>query len=251
MYIRENVRRTIITDSDDFAALVASIKAHGVMQNLTGEVDDHGSVSIISGQRRYLAAQAASVSKVYVRLCAVENRGDRAAQGLMENLLREELNIVDTADAFHTLIQEGWSIEKIALTFNRTIQTVRKYLQIADWPDIAKNQIRENLEVFTAFLLFNQIGKAEHEDHDLLLARLRNLLKQAREADAKREKGIGEEGKAEAISDRRKIDRESRLQRLIRAKAVVSQKPGKEQIRVTLTFQNEQTFEEFAERLAK
>src|SRR5262249_54580357 len=189
--------------------------------------------------------------KVYVRLCAVEGRGERTAQGLMENLLREELNIVDTADAFHTLSHEGWSIEKIAQSFNRTIQTVRKYLQVADWPDIAKNLVRENLEIFTAFLLFNQIGKAEHEDHELLVARLRNLLKQSRETEAKKEKGIAKEEKTAAISDRRKTDRESQLQSLIGAKAVVSQKPGKEQIRVTLTFQNEQTFEAFAERLAK
>src|SRR5262249_13240779 len=157
-----NVRKTFKKDKD-YWALVDSIKEEGLAQNLTGEPTEDGQrAAVVSGQRRFSAAVDAGVLRVYVRLQAYDSNGKRIMQGLVENLLREELNAVDTADAFAALVEDKYTIEAIASRCNRSDQTIKKYLQIAAWPDIAKNIVRENIDVFPVILLFNQISKAEH-----------------------------------------------------------------------------------------
>jgi hypothetical protein len=158
-------------------------------------------------------------------------------------LLREDLNAVDTADAFASLIEEAWRVETIAARFNRTEQTITKYLQIAGWPDTAKNIVRENIDVFPVVLLFNQISKAEHEDHDLLMAKLRNLLKRARETEA-----VTKQLKNPEI-DSLNEQRVEILKQLLGVKAAVSQKNKSKPIRVTLSFKDQDAFEDFTRKL--
>jgi ParB family transcriptional regulator, chromosome partitioning protein len=247
LFIKDNIRQTIKKDAD-FKALVASIAEGGVLQNLTGEVMEDGRmVAIVSGQRRFLAASEAGIPKVYVRLTAFESQGKRIAHGLVENLLREDLNAIDTADAFASLIEEGWEQQVIAAQFNRSEQTIRKYLQIASWPDTAKNLVRENLDVFPVVLLFNQISKAEHEDHDLLLAKLRNILRRARETEA--EQHIPSKQRSIAAIDPLNQQREHLLKQLLGTKVVVSQKSEGKPIRVTLNFKDQDAFDVFTRKL--
>ena len=244
LFIRDNVRKTIKTDDADFKALVESIREDGMAQNLTGEVVEDGRrAAIVSGQRRLLAAIEAGLLKCYVRLVAFDNNGKRIVQGLVENLLREDLNAIDTADAFASLIEESWTVEAIAARFNRTEQTIKKYLQIASWPDTAKNLVRENLDAFPVALLFNQISKAEHEDHDLLMAKLRHLLKRARETET-----VAKQPKNPEI-DSLNQQRVEILKQLLGVKATVSQKNKTKPIRVTLSFKDEAAFEDFTRKL--
>jgi ParB/RepB/Spo0J family partition protein len=243
LFVKDNVRKTFKKD-DDYWALVNSIREEGLAQNLTGEPTEDGQrAALVSGQRRFFAAIDAGLSRVYVRLQAYDNNGKRIMQGLVENLLREELNAVDTADAFAALVEEKWTIEAIAARCVRSEQTIKKYLQIASWPDSAKNFVRENIDVFPVVLLFNQISKAEHEDHELLMAKLRNLLKRARETES-----VAKQPKSPEI-DSLNQQRVELLKQLLGVKAAVSQKNKAKPIRVTLSFKDESAFEDFTRKL--
>lgn len=243
LFVKDNVRKTFKKDND-YWALVDSIKEEGLAQNLTGEPTEDGQrAAVVSGQRRFSAAVDAGVSRVYVRLQAYDSNGKRIMQGLVENLLREELNAVDTADAFAALVEDKYTIEAIAARCNRSEQTIKKYLQIAAWPDSAKNLVRENIDVFPVVLLFNQISKAEHEDHELLMAKLRNILRRVRETDP-----LTKQAKNPEI-DSLNQQRVDHLKQLLGVKAAVSQKNKAKPIRVTLTFNDDDAFEAFTRRL--
>jgi ParB/RepB/Spo0J family partition protein len=243
LFVKDNVRKTF-KKNDDYWALVESIKKDGLAQNLTAEPTEDGQrASIRSGQRRLAACIDAGLSRVSVRLVTFDNNGNRVWQGVVENILREELNAVDTADAFASLVEDNWTIETIAARCNRSEQTIKKYLQIAAWPDTAKNLVRENIDVFPVVLLFNQISKAEHEDHELLMAKLRNLLRRARETEAVAKQPTNLE--LDSLNQQR-VDH---LKQLLGVKAAVSQKNKAKPIRVTLTFKDEDAFDAFTRKL--
>lgn len=94
---------------DEFALqeLAASIRAHGVLQPLivTAMPDRPGHFLIITGERRWRAAQLAGLAElpVLVREASPQQLLEWA---LVENLQREDLGPLEEAAAFHALIDE-------------------------------------------------------------------------------------------------------------------------------------------------
>lgn len=87
--------------------LAASIKHHGILQPLlVREKPGHqGYYQIIAGERRWRAAQLATVHEVPVRVCQLSD-SDAMAAALVENLQRADLNIVEEAEGFSRLLEE-------------------------------------------------------------------------------------------------------------------------------------------------
>ncbi|MDI2091127.1 ParB/RepB/Spo0J family partition protein [Commensalibacter oyaizuii] len=89
------------------AELAESIKHHGILQPLlVREKPGHqGYYQIIAGERRWRAAQLATVHEVPVRVCQLSD-SDAMAAALVENLQRADLNIVEEAEGFSRLLDE-------------------------------------------------------------------------------------------------------------------------------------------------
>ena len=99
--------------------LAASIREYGLIQPITVRPLDKGYYQIIAGERRWRASRAAGLKEVPVRILEAD---DKLAMelALVENLQREDLNPMEEAEGYHTLM------EQYGLTQEETSQRVGK-----------------------------------------------------------------------------------------------------------------------------
>lgn len=106
-------------DEAELQALADSISVHGVIQPLTVREMPNGYFQIIAGERRWRAARMAGLSDVPVVVIEADDR--KAMElALIENLQRQDLNPVEEALGYKTLMEE------YGLTQENTAQQVGK-----------------------------------------------------------------------------------------------------------------------------
>ena len=95
------------------ASLADSIRRYGILQPISVRVCD-GGYEIIAGERRFRAARLAGFSHVPCLVYEVD--GEKSAfLSVMENLLREDLNMFETAAAMDKLCREhGLTQDEVA-----------------------------------------------------------------------------------------------------------------------------------------
>lgn len=178
--VSENVRRSVNESSPEFLSLVDSIKQHGIRQNIIVDLQDGDPAKfklvVIAGQRRTLAGRQAGLKTVAALILRLQDRGQRLAEGLAENLFREDLHCLDQAEAYAALLEEGWTETQIAETFERRRKTILQFLRLARYPETAKQFIREHKEIFTAYLLFNKFIAKTWKSEAELLGRLTEVV---------------------------------------------------------------------------
>ena len=117
-------------DLGDLAELKESIKAHGVMQNLTVVPDTEG-YKILIGHRRF----AASDGILDELPCVIsEGLSDREQVGIMlvENIQRSDLSFVEQAHGFQMMMDLGETVETISKKTGCSAKTVKHRLAIAE-----------------------------------------------------------------------------------------------------------------------
>ncbi len=91
-------------DEDALAELADSIREHGVIQPLTVRKLSSGYYQIIAGERRWRAARLAGLTEIPA--VVIEADDQKAAElALVENLQREDLNPMEEAAGYQSLIQ--------------------------------------------------------------------------------------------------------------------------------------------------
>jgi ParB family chromosome partitioning protein len=118
-------------DPDSLATLAASIREHGVLQPIlvTEMIDGY---QLVAGERRLRAAQAAGLDRIPAVVRQLADR-QQLEVALVENLQREDLDPIETADAYHQLIEEfGFSQEDLATRVGRARSTVANTLRLLD-----------------------------------------------------------------------------------------------------------------------
>ncbi|WP_369283356.1 ParB/RepB/Spo0J family partition protein [Oscillibacter sp. GMB15532] len=91
-------------DGDALNDLADSIRRHGIIQPLTVRKLASGYYQIVAGERRWRAARMAGLSEVPVVVVEADDR--KAAElAMIENLQREDLNAMEEAAGFQSLIQ--------------------------------------------------------------------------------------------------------------------------------------------------
>lgn len=127
-------------DDAKMAELVSSIKAKGIIQPLVvRKVADH--YQIIAGERRWRAAQQAGLKKVPV---VTQEATEEVAieMALIENIQRENLNPVEEAAAYQSLIQAfSLTQEDVARRVGKERSTVANALRLLRLPD----QVQDDL----------------------------------------------------------------------------------------------------------
>src|SRR5262249_12495960 len=129
-----------------------------------------------AGQRRVLAGKKAGIKQGAALVLRMSGRGERLVEGLVENLLREDLHCLDQAEAYAALIEEGWTEEEIAEKFERRRRTIVEVLRLARSPKRAKALIRAHGEPFTAYLLFNKFVAKKWKNDDELFRALKETV---------------------------------------------------------------------------
>jgi ParB family chromosome partitioning protein len=184
--IEDNVRQEVDTSTPKFKELVDSIKREGILQNLIVEVRNgqNGTyLSLVSGQRRLLAAIEAGIQKATC-LLKEYNLAGRISVGLTENIVRQDLNCIEIAEGYAALRKEGWSEDEIAARFERGQRTIHRYLVIASWPEDVKQTMRKYPDVFTTRTIFNQFVSRGFKDENELRKAVESLVSKAIEPKA-------------------------------------------------------------------
>ncbi|HEY9834090.1 MAG TPA: ParB/RepB/Spo0J family partition protein [Stenomitos sp.] len=97
--------------------LIASVKAHGILENLLIRPlpDKDSSYELIAGERRYRAALAAGLTEVPVTIRCMTD--EQALQiSLVENLLREDLNPVEETEGILQLLAIRLQVASVEVT---------------------------------------------------------------------------------------------------------------------------------------
>ncbi len=111
-------------------ALAESITAQGVIQPIVVRPIDSGGYEIIAGERRWRAAQLASLQEVPVIVREVDDRA-AIAMALIENIQREDLNPLEEAQSLQRLIDEfGFTHEQAASAIGRSRSAVSNLLRL-------------------------------------------------------------------------------------------------------------------------
>lgn len=94
-----------VFDPEALQSLAESIETYGMIQPITVRRLDSGFYQIIAGERRWRAARIAGLKDVPVRILEADDK--RAMEmALVENLQREDLNPIEEAKGYRTLIEE-------------------------------------------------------------------------------------------------------------------------------------------------
>ena len=110
--------------------LADSIKAQGILQPIVARTGSNGHFEILSGERRWRAAQMAGLDRVPVVIKAVTDEA-AIAIGLIENIQREDLNPVEEGLGLKRLQDEfGFSQEQVALAVGRSRSAVANLLRL-------------------------------------------------------------------------------------------------------------------------
>ena len=126
-------------DEAGLKELASSIAEHGVIQPILVTTSPDG-YTIIAGERRFKAAQMVGVDTIPAIVKEVDNES-QIKVALVENLQREDLNPIEEATAYKSLIDEfGFTQEKIAKTLGKSRSAVANTLRLLTLPeDIQKD----------------------------------------------------------------------------------------------------------------
>lgn len=120
--------------------LAQSIRSHGVIQPiLVRRADEH--FEIVAGERRWRAAQRASLLKIPVVVREVTD--DHLLEvALIENIQREDLNAIEEAQAYQRLSDEfNMSQEAIAAAVGKDRATIANYIRLLRLPVEVRNEL--------------------------------------------------------------------------------------------------------------
>ena len=110
--------------------LADSIARYGVLQPITVRLLDSGYYQIIAGERRWRASRMAGLTEVPVRIIEADDR-TTAELALVENLQREDLNPIEEAKGYKTLIEEfGLTQEETAKSVGKSRPAVTNAMRL-------------------------------------------------------------------------------------------------------------------------
>ena len=121
-------------DDEALADLSASIAQHGVLQPLLVRPMPDGSYQLVAGERRWRASRMAGLTEVPVVVRDM-NEQEAAELALIENLQREDLNPMEEALGYQTLMETyGMTQEQAAQVVNKSRPAVANALRLLQLP---------------------------------------------------------------------------------------------------------------------
>ena len=130
-------------DEVELQALADSIAEHGVIQPLTVREMSTGYYQIIAGERRWRAARIANLSEVPAIIVEADDRKVKEL-ALIENLQRQDLNPVEEALGYHSLMEEyGLTQDDAAKRVGKSRPAVANALRLLALPQEILEMLRQ------------------------------------------------------------------------------------------------------------
>lgn len=126
-------------DEAHLAELAASITAHGIIQPIIVRKYKE-TYQIVAGERRWRAAQIAGLREVPVVISEIADN-QLLEIALIENIQREDLNPIETAQAFDRLSKMGFSQEEIGRRTGKDRATIANLIRLLRLPKEVQDMV--------------------------------------------------------------------------------------------------------------
>ena len=134
-----------IFDDEKLEELSKSIKENGVIQPVAVRPNKYepGKFEIIAGERRWLAAQRAGLNEIPVFILEINDQKSLEI-AIVENVQREDLNVIEEAKGYMRLIKEfGYDHEKVSKFMSKSRSHVSNTIRLLTLPEDVIGLIEE------------------------------------------------------------------------------------------------------------
>lgn len=129
-------------DEDALSELADSIAKHGLIQPIVVRPTSSGVYQIVAGERRWRACRMADLQEVPVVIKELDDQNYYEI-ALIENLQREDLNAVEEAHGYRTLIDTyGLTQEQVAESVGKSRSAVTNALRLLNLNDKALEALK-------------------------------------------------------------------------------------------------------------
>jgi ParB family chromosome partitioning protein len=129
-------------DPASLQELAGSIRAAGVLQPVIVRRSPAGRWELIAGERRWRAARLAGLERIPA-IVREASDAECLELALVENLLREDLNPMEEAEAYQQILREfGWTQEELARRLGRDRSTIANSLRLLRLPAPIQEDLR-------------------------------------------------------------------------------------------------------------
>ena len=222
--------------------LAQSIKENGLIQPIIVRQSPVIGYEILAGERRYRASIEAGLSEVPVIIKKLSDQ-EMMVHSIIENLQREDLNPIEEAKAYQSLIDKGYTHADIAAKMGKSRPYITNLVRLLTLPDFILTEVETGkLSQAHARLLIqlplkeqkNLLNRIQKED--LSVRQVEYLLKEEKNKKKSKEK------------DHFIKEEEENLKKLLGLDVqIVLQK--KEAGKITISFHNQEEYQRFINSL--
>ncbi len=131
-------------DREQLQALANSISEHGVIQPIIVVEGENGYYSIIAGERRWRACRLAGLSEIPA-IVRTYDELQIAEVALVENLQREDLNPIEEALGYKTLMEKfSMTQDKVSERVGKSRSNIANMLRLLALEDEIKEMLAQN-----------------------------------------------------------------------------------------------------------
>lgn len=162
--------------------LAQSIKNQGIIQPIVVEKINNNEYSILAGERRFRAAKIVGLKKVPIFVKEL-NDSNRLEIALIENIQREDLNPIEEAKAYYSLLKDtNITQEQLSIKLGKSRSAISNSIRLLQLPkEVQEGLINNNYTAGHARALLSLINPA---DRIILLEKLKKEGLSVREAEA-------------------------------------------------------------------
>ncbi len=162
-------RRTFV--QEDLDDLMASIKAHGILQPLVVTDMGDGTYELIAGERRLRASKAIGLDTVPVIVREADDK-KKLEWALIENIQRQDLNALEEAIAYKQLMADfGLTQEAVAERVGKSRSQIANTVRLLDLPEDIRKALEEGkiTRSHARTLLAEENAERQHELFERML----------------------------------------------------------------------------------
>ena len=222
--------------------LAQSIKENGLIQPIIVRQSPVIGYEILAGERRYRASIAAGLSEVPVIIKKLSDQ-DMMIHSIIENLQREDLNPIEEAKAYQSLIDKGYTHADIAEKIGKSRPYITNLVRLLTLPDFILTEVEAGKLSQAHARLLIQLSTDEQkkllyriQTEDLSVRQVEHLLKEEKNKKKSKEKNHFIKEEEENLKKLLGLDVQIRLQK-------------KEAGKITISFHNQEEYQRFINSL--
>ena len=127
-------------DGEKLDELAQSIKENGVIQPIIVRQSPVIGYEILAGERRYRASRLAGLTSIPAVVKQLSDQ-EMMVQSIIENLQRENLNPIEEARAYESLVEKGFTHAEIADKMGKSRPYISNAIRLLSLPDAILSEV--------------------------------------------------------------------------------------------------------------